>query len=148
MSFTKPEFPPVDPDTFLGLVGQQYLADPQRSVGNIHPVSAYAHVPNGYTGDATAAIIAQIERFGPGIPRPRHRPNHQHHQPIGRTQSQLRRRRYHDRRQGFPPVGIRSANHAVAVPHRCAGYVHLLGRHAARPRRRRYVRHPRRTSRT
>ena len=49
------------------LVGQQYLADPQRSVGNIHPVWAYAHVPNGYTGDATAAIIAQIERFAPGF---------------------------------------------------------------------------------
>ncbi|MBV8349887.1 MAG: NAD(P)/FAD-dependent oxidoreductase, partial [Mycolicibacterium sp.] len=49
------------------LVGQQYLADPQRSVGNIHPVWSYAHVPNGYTGDATAAIIAQIERFAPGF---------------------------------------------------------------------------------
>jgi phytoene dehydrogenase-like protein len=49
------------------LVGQQYLADPQRSVGNVHPVWSYAHVPNGYSGDATAAIIAQIERFAPGF---------------------------------------------------------------------------------
>jgi phytoene dehydrogenase-like protein len=49
------------------LVGQQYLADPQRSAGNIHPLWTYAHVPNGYTGDATAAIIAQIERFAPGF---------------------------------------------------------------------------------
>lgn len=49
------------------LVGQQYLADPQRSVGDVHPVWTYAHVPNGYTGDATAAIIAQIERFAPGF---------------------------------------------------------------------------------
>ncbi|WP_433754618.1 phytoene desaturase family protein [Nocardia sp. CA-135398] len=49
------------------LVGQQYLADPQRSVGSVHPVWTYAHVPNGYTGDATAAIIAQIERFAPGF---------------------------------------------------------------------------------
>lgn len=49
------------------LVGQQYLADPQRSVGNVHPLWTYAHVPNGYTGDATAAIIAQIERFAPGF---------------------------------------------------------------------------------
>ena len=47
--------------------GQQYLADPQRSVGNVHPVWTYAHVPNGYSGDATAAIIAQIERFAPGF---------------------------------------------------------------------------------
>ncbi|RDH74220.1 NAD(P)/FAD-dependent oxidoreductase [Mycolicibacterium moriokaense] len=49
------------------LVGQQYLADPQRSIGGIHPVWTYAHVPNGYTGDATEAIIAQIERFAPGF---------------------------------------------------------------------------------
>ncbi|MCV7032171.1 phytoene desaturase family protein [Mycobacterium sherrisii] len=49
------------------LVGQQYLADPQRSVGDIHPLWSYAHVPNGYTGDATQAIIAQIERFAPGF---------------------------------------------------------------------------------
>lgn len=49
------------------LVGQQYLADPQRSVGNVHPVWSYAHVPRGYTGDATAAIIAQFERFAPGF---------------------------------------------------------------------------------
>lgn len=49
------------------LVGQQYLADPSRSAGRIHPVWSYAHVPNGYTGDATAAITAQIERFAPGF---------------------------------------------------------------------------------
>ncbi|PKW17934.1 phytoene desaturase family protein [Saccharopolyspora spinosa] len=49
------------------LVGQQYLADPQRSVGNVHPVWSYAHVPRGYTADATEAIIAQLERFAPGF---------------------------------------------------------------------------------
>lgn len=49
------------------LIGQQYLADPQRSVGNIHPVWTYAHVPHGYTGDAVKAIITQIERFAPGF---------------------------------------------------------------------------------
>ena len=49
------------------LVGQQYLADPQRSVRNIHPVWSYAHVPNGYAGDAREASIAQIERFAPGF---------------------------------------------------------------------------------
>jgi phytoene dehydrogenase-like protein len=55
------------PERPFVLVGQQYLADPQRSVGNTHPVWTYAHVPNGYTGDATEAIIAQIERFAPGV---------------------------------------------------------------------------------
>jgi phytoene dehydrogenase-like protein len=48
------------------LVGQQYLCDPQRSVGDIHPVWVYAHVPNGYPHDATQAILDQIERFAPG----------------------------------------------------------------------------------
>lgn len=49
------------------LVGQQYLADPSRSVGGVNPLWTYAHVPHGYTGDATEAIVAQIERFAPGF---------------------------------------------------------------------------------
>lgn len=49
------------------LVGQQYLADPSRSAGNINPIWAYAHVPFGYTGDATVAVVDQIERFAPGF---------------------------------------------------------------------------------
>jgi phytoene dehydrogenase-like protein len=55
------------PERPFVLVGQQYLADPSRSVGDIHPVWSYAHVPHGYTGDATQAIIDQIERFAPGF---------------------------------------------------------------------------------
>ena len=35
------------PERPFVLVGQQYLADPQRSVGDVHPVWTYAHVPNG-----------------------------------------------------------------------------------------------------
>ncbi|MGW3041961.1 phytoene desaturase family protein [Kitasatospora sp. NPDC001159] len=49
------------------LVAQQYLADPGRSRGDVHPVYAYAHVPHGYEGDAAEAILAQIERFAPGF---------------------------------------------------------------------------------
>jgi len=49
------------------LIGQQYLADPSRSVGDVHPVWAYAHVPHGYCGDAAPAILRQIERFAPGL---------------------------------------------------------------------------------
>ena len=49
------------------LVGQQYLADPSRSQGGLHPVWAYCHVPRGYAGDATEAILGQIERFAPGF---------------------------------------------------------------------------------
>jgi phytoene dehydrogenase-like protein len=49
------------------LVGQQYLADPQRSAGDVHPVWAYAHVPSGYDGDGERAVVDQIERFAPGL---------------------------------------------------------------------------------
>ena len=55
------------PERPFVLVGQQYLADPTRSVGNVHPLWTYAHVPHAYAGDATEAIIAQIERFAPGF---------------------------------------------------------------------------------
>jgi phytoene dehydrogenase-like protein len=55
------------PDRPFVLVGQQYLADPGRSVGDTQPLWTYAHVPHGYTGDATEAITAQIERFAPGF---------------------------------------------------------------------------------
>jgi phytoene dehydrogenase-like protein len=55
------------PDRPFVLVGQQYLADPSRSIGTTNPLWAYAHVPHGYTGDATQAVIGQIERFAPGF---------------------------------------------------------------------------------
>jgi len=55
------------PEAPYVLVCQQYLADPSRSSGDVHPLYAYAHVPAGYTGDATAQIEAQIERFAPGF---------------------------------------------------------------------------------
>jgi phytoene dehydrogenase-like protein len=48
------------------LVGQQYLADSGRSRGALHPVWAYGHVPRGYSGDASEAVLDQIERFAPG----------------------------------------------------------------------------------
>jgi phytoene dehydrogenase-like protein len=55
------------PERPFVLVGQQYLADPSRSAGDIHPIWAYAHVPNGYPHDVSEAIIDQIERFAPGV---------------------------------------------------------------------------------
>lgn len=55
------------PERPFVLVGQQYLADPSRSAGDVHPIWAYAHVPRGYTGDATETILDQVERFAPGL---------------------------------------------------------------------------------
>lgn len=49
------------------LVGQQSVPDPSRAAGDVHPVWAYAHVPHGWGGDATEAILAQLERFAPGL---------------------------------------------------------------------------------
>jgi phytoene dehydrogenase-like protein len=55
------------PERPFALVGQQYLADPGRSQGDLHPVWVYAHVPSGYSGDAGASVLGQIERFAPGF---------------------------------------------------------------------------------
>ncbi len=55
------------PERPFVLVGQQFLADPTRSVGTTNPLWSYAHVPHGFRGDATDAIVGQIERFAPGF---------------------------------------------------------------------------------
>ncbi len=55
------------PEKPFVLVCQQSLADPSRADGDTHPLYTYAHVPAGWTGDATAQIEAQIERFAPGF---------------------------------------------------------------------------------
>jgi phytoene dehydrogenase-like protein len=55
------------PERPFVIVCQQHLADPSRSAGDVHPIWAYAHVPHGYTGDATEAVMGQIERFAPGF---------------------------------------------------------------------------------
>lgn len=55
------------PERPFVLVGQQYLADPGRSAGDVHPVWAYAHVPSGFEGDGERAVLDQIERFAPGL---------------------------------------------------------------------------------
>jgi phytoene dehydrogenase-like protein len=55
------------PERPFALVGQQYLADPGRSHGDLHPLWVYAHVPSGYPGDVGEAVLGQIERFAPGF---------------------------------------------------------------------------------
>ena len=49
------------------LAVQQSLFDPTRAPEGKHTLWVYAHVPHGYTGDATEAIERQIQRFAPGF---------------------------------------------------------------------------------
>lgn len=55
------------PERPFVLLGQQAVADPTRANGELTPIYSYAHVPAGFSGDATDAITAQIERFAPGF---------------------------------------------------------------------------------
>jgi phytoene dehydrogenase-like protein len=56
--------PPRPP--FL-IVAQPSLFDPSRAPAGQHVLWVYAHVPNGWRGDHTAPIEAQLERFAPGF---------------------------------------------------------------------------------
>ena len=49
------------------LVAQQSMIDPSRAPAGKHTLWVYAHVPNGYSGDATEAVERQLERFAPGF---------------------------------------------------------------------------------
>jgi len=49
------------------IVAQPTLFDSTRAPNGRHIAWAYCHIPNGFTGDMTAQIEAQIERFAPGF---------------------------------------------------------------------------------
>jgi phytoene dehydrogenase-like protein len=60
------------PERPFVLVAQQSLADPTRALadpglGDLHPVWAYAHVPAGWEGHGEQVVLAQLERFAPGL---------------------------------------------------------------------------------
>ena len=57
------------PERPFVLVGQHSRFDPTRAPEGKHTVWAYSHVPNGWRGDASDAMEAQIERFAPGFRR-------------------------------------------------------------------------------
>ena len=54
-------------ETPFVLLAQPSLFDGSRAPDGKHTAWAYCHVPNGWTGDRTAAIEAQVERFAPGF---------------------------------------------------------------------------------
>ena len=47
------------------LVAQPHVADPTRRHGDLVPLWAYCHVPNGSRVDASEAMERQIDRFAP-----------------------------------------------------------------------------------
>jgi phytoene dehydrogenase-like protein len=49
------------------LLAQHSLFDATRAPEGQHTAWAYCHVPNGWPGDRTDAIEAQVERFAPGF---------------------------------------------------------------------------------
>jgi phytoene dehydrogenase-like protein len=55
------------PEVPFVLTAQPCVADPTRAPAGKHVFWAYCHVPNGWRGDATAAVERQIERFAPGF---------------------------------------------------------------------------------
>ena len=55
------------PERPFMLVAQQSLVDSSRAPAGKHTLWTYAHVPNGYDGDATDALERQLERFAPGF---------------------------------------------------------------------------------
>ena len=121
---------------------------PAAVVGRRPPASTPTPTcPHGYAGDATEAIIAQIERFAPGFRERVVGTAVRSTVRDGRLQPELRRRRHRHRRQGRPPARLRAARHALAVHARRPGHVHLLGGNAAGAGRARDVRSSRRHGR-
>ncbi len=132
------------PERPFVLVGQQYLADPGRSDGDVHPVWSYCHVPSGYRGDVDRGDRRPDRTVRPGAARADRRPP----RPLPRRprglQRQLRRRRHHHRRDQRHPGAAAAAARARPLLGRRPWPLHLLGRDAARRRRPRDVRVQRR----
>jgi len=49
------------------ILAQHTLFDPSRAPEGKHTAWAYSHVPNGWSGDVSEPIEAQVERFAPGF---------------------------------------------------------------------------------
>ena len=98
---------------------------------------SYAHVPNGYSGDASETILGQLERFAPGFRERIVAQLDPGSRRPGCLQQQLRRRGHHHGGQHAGPGPDQAALRARSLQHRHRRRLHLLGRDAAgsgRPR--------------
>jgi len=117
------------------VLAAQYVADPNRSVDNVHPFYTYAHVPAGYTGDATQAIVAQIEPYAPCFrDRIRATARLQHYRDVA-EERELRRRRHRLGCERPPTARVPPPRHAQALLHWCGRYRPLLRSHRPAPAR-------------
>lgn len=57
----------VMPERLFIIVAQQGVIGASRTIDDLQPIYAYAHVPQGFQVDATKQILRQIERFAPGF---------------------------------------------------------------------------------
>ena len=132
------------PERPFVLVGQQYLADPTRSAGDINPIWTYAHVPARLHRRRHRGHPRPDRALRPRLPRPHRRLRRPPHDAAPRLQPQLRRRRHHHRRQHRATGRDAAPSRPRPVPHRHTRHLHLLRRQPARRRRPRHVRIQRR----
>ena len=103
------------PEAPYVLVCQQYLADPSRSNGDVHPVVRVRPRPRRLHRRRHRADRGPDRTVRPRVPRPDPRPTRALRRADGGTQRQLRRRRRRDRQQRPAPDGVPPAGRARSV---------------------------------
>ena len=135
------------PERPFVLVGQQYLADPTRSVGNINPLWTYAHVPARLHRRRHRGDHRSDRTIRPRLPRADRRHGGALDDRDVGVQPELRRRRHHRRRVLADAAAVPTTIRDRPVLHRHPGYVSVLGVDTAGSGSARHVRRQRRRSR-
>jgi phytoene dehydrogenase-like protein len=135
------------PERPFVLLAQQSLFDPTRAPAGKHTAWAYCHVPHGSRVDMTAGHRKAGGAVCTGLPGTHPVAARNGHGPNGGLQPQLRRRR-HQRRGHRRGAALYPAGPAgLALPDVGPGHLPVLFVNAARGRRTRHVRLPRRPHR-
>ena len=134
------------PERPFVLVGQQYLADPERSRGDVHPVWSLRARAARVHGRRRAGAHRPDRALRPGAARAHRRPRVALAGTAAGRQRELRRRRHHHRREhaaagrssahGWPlirtPPASRGCSSARRPPRRAPGAHGMNGYNAAR----------------